>query len=106
MGRHAGLLAMIVGWQTGRGDAARRSGNWLTCGAGWPRPRMRSPMPWPRWRGVRCGPRTARRRPAGPAGIRAGQRDRGPAGPGRAWPRRAAGPPGWVSRESGRGAYL
>ena len=32
-------LAMIVGWQTGRGDAARRSGSWPSCGAGWPRPR-------------------------------------------------------------------
>jgi len=31
MDRPAVLLAMIVGWQTGRGDAARRSGNWLTC---------------------------------------------------------------------------
>jgi hypothetical protein len=48
MDRRAGLLAMIVGWQTGHGDAARWSGNWLTCGAGWPRLRMRSPMPWPR----------------------------------------------------------
>jgi hypothetical protein len=34
--------AMIDWWQTGRGNGAKRSGNWLSCGTGWPRPRTRS----------------------------------------------------------------